>query len=437
VSRGPNDDQREDPAVPGRNTKIRIDKLVGGGRGLGHHGGEAWFVAGALPGEEVVAEVTARRAGIIEAEALEVVGAANSARLDDPCPRSKRCGGCDWPHVDPEAGSVLKVAAAAEAARRFSRPAERLAAARIRSSPLAYRLRARLHWDPDQRTLGFYERRSWKVASITSCRVVSPRLMESLESLTAALTSACPAAVDMEWLEDLEGTKAVAALRPAADGPDEMEDDWVPGQEAASGIVDGFHVLSRSASPRVLWGVAAVTMKLPVALEVPIGSFFQGNRHLTPWLFDRVAELAGPRPVPTFDLHAGVGLLAAAARHATALHAAERELQLVEPHRPAARAARRNLPGARVAVGRTAEAFLNQARNPPRKALVLTDPPRAGMSSTLRKRLAGWHPERILTLACDPVTWARDTAFLMDNGYRLTHVELADLFPSTHHVEIG
>jgi 23S rRNA (uracil1939-C5)-methyltransferase len=333
--------------------------------------------------------------------------------------------------VDPEAGSVLKAAAAAEAARRFSQPAERLAAARIRRSPLAYRLRARLHWDPDQQILGFYERRSWKVASITSCRIVSPRLTGALESLTGALASTCPAAVDVEWLEDLEGTTAIAALRPAAGGPDEMDDGWVPGREMISGIVDGFHLLTRSGSPRVLWGAAAVTMNLPIALEVPIGSFFQANRHLTPWLFDRVAELAGPRPDPVFDLHAGVGLLAAAARHAP-----PRELQLVEPYRPAAHAAQRNLPGAHVAIGRTAEAFLDRARNLPRKALVLTDPPRAGMSQTLRHRLVSWHPDRILTVACDPVTWARDTAFLMDHGYQLTHVELVDLFPSTHHVEV-
>jgi 23S rRNA (uracil1939-C5)-methyltransferase len=39
-------------------------------------------------------------------------------------------------------------------------------------------------------------------------------------------------------------------------------------------------------------------------------------------------------------------------------------------------------------------------------------------------------------LACDPATWGRDTRFLSERGYRLTHVELVDLFPSTHHVEI-
>jgi 23S rRNA (uracil1939-C5)-methyltransferase len=409
--------------------RIRVDKLVGGGRALAHHDGEAWFVAGALPGEEVTAAPTGRRAGIVEAEVIEVLTRPHPARLTDPCPHAERCGGCDWPHVDPEPGAALKTAAAAEAARRFTGPAEMLASASIRTSPPAYRLRARLHWDPSSRTLGFYTRRSWRVTPIPECRILSPRLMRALQPLVSALE--CPEPVDMEWIEDLDGSTAVAALRPSSGGPTRVDGDWVPDREAVAGAVDGFHVLTRSGQIHRVWGAASVITELPIALEVPIGAFFQGNRFLTPWLFDRVAELAGEEPAPVWDLHAGVGLLAAAA-----MHAAPRRLQLVEPHRPAARAARANLPDASVAVGRTAEAYLNRARDLPRQALALTDPPRAGMSPTLRHRLAGWHPDRLLMLACDPVTWARDTAFLMDRGYRATHLELIDLFPSTHHVEI-
>jgi tRNA/tmRNA/rRNA uracil-C5-methylase (TrmA/RlmC/RlmD family) len=172
-------------------------------------------------------------------------------------------------------------------------------------------------------------------------------------------------------------------------------------------------------------------MALPRPLEVPIGAFFQGNRHLVPWLFDRIRELTGDEPVPTFDLHAGVGFLAAAAAHGV-----PRRLTLVEPFRPAARAAARNLPEATVAVGRTAEAWLARHHRLPHEALVLADPPRAGLSGPLRGRLAGWHPDRVLMLSCDPATWARDAAFLTSRGYVLAHVELVDLFPSTHHVEV-
>ena len=54
----------------------------------------------------------------------------------------------------------------------------------------------------------------------------------------------------------------------------------------------------------------------------------------------------------------------------------------------------------------------------------------------LRRHLARWRPERILMLGCDPATWARDAGFLGEHGYHPRVVEIFDLFPSTHHLEI-
>ncbi|MCW8984693.1 MAG: hypothetical protein OQK55_05085, partial [Thermoanaerobaculales bacterium] len=116
--------------------------------------------------------------------------------------------------------------------------------------------------------------------------------------------------------------------------------------------------------------------------------------------------------------------------------AAERDLTLVEPHREAARAAGRNLPGARVIAGATAETFVAEAGDLPPEALVMTDPPRTGLSKVLRTHLARWQPQRILMLGCDPATWARDAGFLCEHGYQPQVVEIFDLFPSTHHLEI-
>jgi 23S rRNA (uracil1939-C5)-methyltransferase len=195
--------------------RIVAEKLIGGGRAIAHHDGATWMVAGALPGEKVRAEVTKRRAGIVEARALEVISEPHPARLQDPCPQTGVCGGCDWPHVDPEAGSDLKATAAAEAARAFPDLATRIASAPIHRSEGSYRLRARLHWDAGQKRLGFYEQRSRRVASIDSCRILSPRLMRALPRLKNALSDRCTEQVDLEWLEGTEANDTVATLRPA------------------------------------------------------------------------------------------------------------------------------------------------------------------------------------------------------------------------------
>jgi len=410
---------------------VQVERLAGGGKGVAHHDGETWFVAGALPGETVAAEAVRRRAGIVEAETVTVLADPSPDRHPDPCPHAPSCGGCDWPHVTPDADAALKREAAAGSARGTPELAARLLTAPLQSSPLAYRLRSRLHWRPEAGVLGFYSRRSWEPVAIPSCRIVSPRLAEAIPRLAEALAASADGPVDLEWLEDLEGAVAVVGLRPARGGPGSIPPAWLPERTRLEGIVDGCHVLSASGALAAGWGTAHVVMRLPIPLEVPIGAFFQGNRHLVPWLFTRVGELAPPGEEPMWDLHAGVGLLAAAV-----LDRGPRAAVLVEPYRPSALAAARNLPDAKVAVGRTAEAYLGSHRRLPRKALVLTDPPRAGLTAELRSRLAGWHPRTILMLGCDPATWARDAGFLIERGYELTHVELIDLFPSTHHVEV-
>ena len=81
-------------------------------------------------------------------------------------------------------------------------------------------------------------------------------------------------------------------------------------------------------------------------------------------------------------------------------------------------------------------AYVSASSGLPQQTLVITDPPRTGLHKTLLSEFAQWMPQRILMLGCDPATWARDAGFLCDHGYRATHLELFDLFPFTHHVEI-
>ena len=408
-------------------TEIRAVKLIGGGRALAHADGATWMIRGGLPGEWLRVSPTRRRARIIEADVVEVLDDRHPARLEVSCPHADDCGGCDWPEVDPRQGADLKIAVAAEAAARFPEIADRIRSSSITDSPSGYRLRSRLHWDPSTRVLGFYGPRSWRVSPISHCGIISPTLAAALPSLTENLINHSLMPVDLEILEGSDAT--VAALRPGRGGPKSIPERCVPPAAECPGI-DGFHRLTKSSQILPGWGPEHVSMDLPIRLEVPIGSFFQGNRHLFPWLFERVAGLVGPGDEPVVDLHAGVGFLAAAARWA-----GRENLIMVEPHSPAAAAAQRNLPDALVATG-SAEAFLEQNADLPPEALAITDPPRAGLTPNLRRRLIDWRPSRLLMLGCDPATWSRDAAEFIDHGYVLSHLELVDLFPFTHHVEI-
>jgi tRNA/tmRNA/rRNA uracil-C5-methylase (TrmA/RlmC/RlmD family) len=411
--------------------ELAPDKLVGRGLCRAHDRGQTFLVSGALPGERVRARVTERRSKVILAQVEEVVGSPHPARCNAMCPHAPACGGCDWPHVEPRAGASLKALVAAESTGGHRELAAALAQAQVTPSPPAYRLRARLHWQPRDSLLGFYGHRSREVTAIQSCRLLSPALLHTLPRLNAALRDRCPIAADVEWLESLDGSEAVVALRPAGSSASGLDRAMIPQAGELGSPIRGFHIVLPSGEIEAGWGAQAVTMDLPRPLGVPVGAFFQGNRHLAPVFFERARAIIGETPTPTWDLHAGVGFLAAAASLAS-----PRRLTLAETYRPAADLARRNLPEAEVACGCSAEQLLNQDAPRPASALVMTDPPRAGLSRTLLDQIGAWHPQRVLAVSCDPATWARDVAFLLDRGYQLTHLELLDLFPHTHHVEI-
>ena len=86
--------------------EIQITDLSHDGRGVARRpdpkvpgAGKAIFVAGALPGETVIAQQTARHRSFDEARTLEVL-VASPDRVPARCPHFGTCGGCALQHLD-------------------------------------------------------------------------------------------------------------------------------------------------------------------------------------------------------------------------------------------------------------------------------------------------------------------------------------------------
>ncbi len=73
---------------------------AGGGCVARAEDGRVVFVRHALPGERVLAEVTAETTSFLRADAVEILEPSPD-RVEPPCPHAGpgRCGGCDWQHV--------------------------------------------------------------------------------------------------------------------------------------------------------------------------------------------------------------------------------------------------------------------------------------------------------------------------------------------------
>ena len=66
--------------------------------------------------------------------------------------------------------------------------------------------------------------------------------------------------------------------------------------------------------------------------------------------------------------------------------------------------------------------------------VIITDPPRAGMSEHLVKKILEMEAPTVVYVSCNPATQARDLNMLKDK-YKVTRVRPVDMFPHTHHIE--
>ena len=176
--------------------------------------------------------------------------------------------------------------------------------------------------------------------------------------------------------------------------------------------------------------VAGLTFALPTS------GFFQVSTHAAEALVAEVLEAAGEvdgRLV--WDLYAGVGLLALPLARAGA------EVLAIEGNPAAVAAARVNAEENELAItveeGDVHEALRDRAREGVLDLpdVVVLDPPRTGVGRGPLEDLAALAPPRIVLVACDPASLARDARVLAGAGYRLDRVQPLDLFPMTHHVE--
>ena len=86
---------------------LDIASLDGDGVGVGRVAGKVTFVAGALPGERVTAQVYEGTSRFDRARLL-AVQRASAQRVAPRCPHAGVCGGCSLQHLDAAAQLAIK-----------------------------------------------------------------------------------------------------------------------------------------------------------------------------------------------------------------------------------------------------------------------------------------------------------------------------------------
>jgi tRNA/tmRNA/rRNA uracil-C5-methylase (TrmA/RlmC/RlmD family) len=390
-----------DLPVEGDEVVITTGPIVHGGHCIAHHGQLTLFVRYAMPGEQVLARITRRTGRIGYAIAVDILR-SDERRITPSCAvfGSSGCGGCEWQYAPMAVQRAWKRDVLHEA---FRRQAGTEVTARIdwstlvvealepgADSGLGWRVRAR--WQADEfGRLAFRRAASHDLIPIDNCPVLVPALQTAMF-----------------------GARAVPAAEVVAQA-------GTDGSVAMLGDGSGEH------AQRVMAQVRDRTW------NIRPDAFWQAHQGLPGALVSAVLEYARPTAGECWwDLYSGVGLFSAflgeVVGEAGSVHA-------VEDSQVAHRCARRSLhdlPQVRLHRLRVEEWLADADR--PRPRGVVVDPPRRGLGP-LVARLCAQSPERIVLVACDPVSLARDAAAFSQQGYQIDGVRAFDAFPMTHHFE--
>ena len=373
--------------------------------------GRVVFTRHAIPGERVVVKITEDGGGgFCRGDAVRVVRASPD-RVEPPCSYAGpgRCGGCDWQHVDGRAQRALKAAVVREQLQRLARLEVEVAVEELPGGLLGWRTRTVYAQTADGR-LGLRRHRSHTVQTLDSC----PLGVEEVGG-PAALQSQIPGADGVELARGDDELTVLAHRRSRAPqrGRGRRPPDSVQ-------IASGPAVLRHQVGGR--------------DFSVAAGGFWQVHPHAAQTFVDAVLLAAHPQPGDTaLDLYAGAGLFSAVLAEAVGPVG---HMVAVESSRQAVADAVANLadlPQASVVRGEVTVELISALDVQP--DLIVLDPPRAGAGAAVMNALIGLGPSRIVYVACDPASLARDVAAAMAAGWRLAGLRAFDAFPMTAHVE--
>lgn len=433
--------RRRKQKLPAEPQHAVIENLSHEGRGVARIDGKTVFIEGALPGETVMFRYTRRRSRHDEGVVTEVL-TASSQRVVPPCEYYGMCGGCSLQHLDPGAQIAHKQSVLLDDLQHIGkvRPEEVLPPL---TGPLwGYRQKARLgvrYVRKKERVLvGFREKHSAFLADMRRCKILAPQIGERLEDLSALIgrLSGYDRIAQIEVALGDEGAALIFRnLVQLTDTDHDLLSEF--------GRQFDFQIYLQPKGPdsvHLLWpGSATLRYALPeqgVTLEFLPNDFTQVNTAINRDMVTRAIGLLQPAPTDrVLELFCGLGNFS--------LPVAKQVRQVVGVEGDAGLVARARENASRNGIGNVefnSANLLDDVRDQPwlrrqQYDKLLLDPPRSGAAEVI-PQLAGAGARRIVYVACNPATLARDAGMLVhDQGYRLVSAGVMDMFPHTAHVE--
>jgi 23S rRNA (uracil1939-C5)-methyltransferase len=433
----------------GQELELRIDSLAFGGAGVARwQGGYVLFVRDTVPGDRVRAVVTKRKRHYGEARVVELLEPSPERippRADHP--------GAPWQVLPYERQLEIKQEQVDDALRRIGH-LEGYELEPIVPAVEQWRYRNKLEFSfgtgpGGELVCGFHAPGSWEdILHVEDCLLQSERgnaaRREVLEWARAQGLEAWDRRTQAGALRNLvirEGrrTAELQIRLVVSEGADVDTDSLAMAVTADSVLitrVEGVAETTTAGETELVAGAATIAEELSgLRFRLSANAFFQTNTEMAEKLYATAVEFANLNGWErVYDLFCGIGTIA------LTLSPRAGEvwgLEIIEDAIADAigNARANDIENARFFAGDVRLAMRELVEEAGRPDVIVVDPPRAGLSQKVVRRIIEAAPKRIVYVSCNPTTLAPNAAQLVEAGYALRRVRPVDMFPQTPHIE--
>ncbi|MDC5850590.1 23S rRNA (uracil(1939)-C(5))-methyltransferase RlmD [Vibrio europaeus] len=418
------------------NTKhqsLTVEKLDHHGAGMAYQNKKPIFIEGALPGEQVLAQLTESKSKFARAKLIKIQKASEQ-RIAPFCQHYAECGGCNMQHLSVEAQQEYKQQTLSQLMSKFAGQSVALSAPVV-GDERGYRRRARVSIKLNKKTrqleFGFRKKQSKDIVTVTHC----PVLDTELDNLLAPLYGLLSGFSNQENIGHVElvkgdNTKVIVLrhLKALKESDQKLLEQFAAGNQASLYLMPESDQLNR------VVGESAHYLETGVTIPFEPNNFIQVNQNVNQTMVEQALswlELSEQDRV--LDLFCGLGNFSLPmAKQVASVVGVEGVDVMVEK---AANNAQVN------GINNTAfyQANLEQdvsgqpwaAKNFDK---ILLDPARAGASGII-EQISALGASRVVYVSCNPATLARDSQSLLNQGYKLQKLGMLDMFPHTSHLE--
>jgi 23S rRNA (uracil1939-C5)-methyltransferase len=430
----------------GAELDLRIDALAFGGNGVARTDGYVVFVQGAIPGDRVRALLTKRKKAYGEAHTIEVLEPSPD-RIEPVADHP----GAPWQVLPYERQLAVKAEQVDDALRRIGK-LDGYELEPIVAAVEQWRYRNKLEYsfgtgEQGELVCGFHAPGSWEtILHLEDCLLASERGNDARRAVLDWCRTQGLEAYDRRsqtgFLRNLvvregrrtgqfqvrlvtsEGELDTDALRAAINVHSLLWTQVPSVAEITAGrteIVDGSPTFDEELAD----------LRVRISPE----AFFQTNTEMAERLYATAAEYAQLQGWERiYDLYCGIGTIGLSlAPRAGELFG----LEIVEEAVADAieNAHLNDVSNAQFFAGDVRLALRELVDKAGRPDVLVVDPPRAGLSQKVVRRIIEAAPRRIVYVSCNPTTLAPNAAQLVEAGYALRRVRPVDMFPQTPHIE--